>query len=84
MKLKLFFASWCGPCKLLKPILYNLQNTYPNLEIEEYDVDEFSELVKEYKIKSVPTIIFENGFKTEGLLSEEKLKNIINEIHFSI
>ncbi len=60
-----FFASWCGPCKMLAPVLESLsQETKAN--IYKVDIDESNELAKEYGIMVVPTmIIFVDGKQTE-------------------
>lgn len=58
-----FFATWCGPCRMIAPILEELgkdQNFEP--EILKVDVDEFEDLAREYKIYTIPTLMyFENG-----------------------
>ena len=54
-----FYAEWCGPCKMLTPVLERLGDSY---EIVKVDVDKYFEIAKEYGIMSVPTlIIFKNG-----------------------
>ena len=56
-----FFATWCGPCKMLSLVMekFNEKNTIPIIKV---DVDECEELANKYRIFSVPTlIIFENG-----------------------
>lgn len=54
-----FYAEWCGPCKMLTPVLERLGDSF---EIIKVDVDKHFDLVKEYGIMSVPTLfIFKNG-----------------------
>lgn len=54
-----FYAEWCGPCKMLTPVLERLGDSF---EIVKVDVDKHFDLAKEYGIMSVPTlIIFKNG-----------------------
>lgn len=69
-----FFATWCGPCRMLGTVLEEIQNEYKIVKI---DVDECSELAKEYGVMSVPTIIkFKNGVEIEkniGFLPKEQL-----------
>jgi thioredoxin 1 len=57
--IKAFTATWCGPCKMIKPILHKL-NDEGTIEIEFYDVDDNSDIAKEYGIKAVPTLVFIN------------------------
>ncbi len=58
-----FFASWCGPCRMMAPILEDLQEELgENVKIYKVDVDESEALARRYGIMSIPTImIFENG-----------------------
>jgi len=76
MVLKIFSATWCGPCKKLKKIL--LDNNIPH---EIIDIDENPEAVKQYKIKSVPVAIFEeNGQIIEeisGVYPPQKYSEIL-------
>lgn len=69
-----FFATWCGPCRMLGTVLEEIQNEY---KIVKVDVDECNELAKEYGVMSVPTIIkFKNGVEIEkniGFLPKEQL-----------
>ena len=73
-----FFATWCGPCKMLGFVLEKIENK-TDLPILKVDVDECSELAGEYKIFSVPTLIlFENGKEIKrisGFMSEEELES---------
>ena len=73
-----FFATWCGPCKMLGFVLekFESKNDLPILKV---DVDENDKLASEYKIFSVPTLIlFENGKEIKrisGFMSEEELES---------
>ena len=76
-----FFASWCGPCKMLAPVLESLsQETKAN--IYKVDIDESNELAKEYGIMVVPTmIIFVDGKQTEkfsGYMQKAAILEILN------
>lgn len=78
-----FFATWCGPCKRISPLLDELAKEYADdLVFLKVDVDENDDLVKEYKIDIMPTFIFKR--KGENLDSvtgsnEEKLKEVIKK-----
>lgn len=78
-----FFASWCGPCKMLAPIIEDIENEFSeSLEVLKIDIDKCSELAREYNILSVPTLmIFSEGeVKTQetGFMPKEALINMIN------
>ena len=80
-----FFATWCGPCQMLAPVLVNLDKKY-NGEVEFYkvNVDENQDAAIRYGVSSVPTLIFfKNGEEVErqvGYMDEEELSKIIDEI----
>ena len=74
-----FFATWCGPCKMLGPVLENVAERYKDVKFVKIDVDECPNISKEFSIMSVPTLIkFENGNlidKRIGYQNIEELKN---------
>ena len=74
-----FFATWCGPCKMLSPLIENIANSRDNIKVAKVDVDKHEDLAKTYGVMSIPTLIlFKNGkvvatkvgFVSEPLLSE--------------
>ena len=55
-----FTATWCGPCRIQKPILEELEKEFGDkIEIKEVDVDQNQELAAKYSIRVVPTLIME-------------------------
>lgn len=74
-----FFATWCGPCKMLGPVLESLEN----IDVVKIDVDECPDLARKYGIMSVPTLmIFSNGElknKQSGFMPKEALEEWISE-----
>lgn len=79
-----FFATWCGPCKMLAPILEELQEELSNVKIVKIDVDENPELANKYGIASIPTLkIFKGGNDVDtkvGFMPKEMLKESIEEV----
>jgi thioredoxin 1 len=74
-----FWAEWCGPCKMLAPILDELAEEYNGrVRIGKVNIDEFQELAAKYGIRSIPTLlIFKQGQVAEqlvGLRSKRDLK----------
>ena len=56
-----FFATWCGPCKAMHPVLEEL-DLEEDFKVGQVDIDEYPELVSKYRIMSVPFfIVFKNG-----------------------
>ena len=76
-----FYAEWCGPCKMLTPVLENLED---KINVIKVDIDKFEKLAFEYRIMSVPTLIFfKDGEKKEELIGfrdEEELLEVINSL----
>lgn len=58
-----FWASWCGPCKMLAPVLAEIAEEYDGqVKVAKINVDEEGELAMQFRIASIPTVIlFENG-----------------------
>lgn len=52
-----FYAVWCGPCKMLSPIVDELSEEMPNVKFFKVDVDENEELVEMFNIEAMPTLI---------------------------
>ena len=79
-----FWAPWCGPCKVLHPILDKLQNSNPDLKIIKVNVDESSDLTKEFGIRNIPTVVFFKGEaeveRISGAQQESRFQEIIDGI----
>ncbi len=80
---KKFSATWCGPCRMLAPVMNEIKGQFSNVKFEEYDIDEYSEITEQYGVRSVPTVIIEkNGVELQrfsGLSSKIAYVNAINE-----
>lgn len=72
-----FFATWCGPCQMLAPVLEKISNSRADFDIAKIDVDQLPDLAVEYGVEVVPTmVIFKNGKvmnKFEGFKSESEI-----------
>ena len=78
-----FFATWCGPCKMLSPVLEELASLRDSVSIVKIDIDENQALAQKYGIMSVPTLmLFENGKPIDtkvGFLPKPQLEAWIND-----
>lgn len=79
-----FWASWCGPCKMVAPVIANLANEYEGkIKVGKVNVDEEGLLASEYGIVSIPTvIIFINGKPVEKIIganSQDDYEDVIEK-----
>ncbi|MFN3754730.1 thioredoxin [Flavobacterium sp.] len=80
-----FFATWCGPCQMLGPILKEVKDSLgERVSIIKVDVDKNQELAAMQQVRGVPTmILFQNGkqlWRQSGVLSKEEIvKNILDK-----
>lgn len=76
-----FYAEWCGPCKMLMPVLESIED---KINIIKVDIDKFEDLALEYRIMSVPTLMFfKDGEKVKelvGFRDEDELLEVIDEL----
>lgn len=75
-----FWAEWCGPCKLLSPILEEVSNTL-DIKIYKVNVDENPSLAGQFGIKSIPTIvIFDDGVRVKEVVGLRPKEEIIEKL----
>lgn len=80
-----FFATWCGPCRMVTPILEDLKSDMgENVRVYKIDVDQNQNLAAQYKVRSIPTImIFKDGklqWRESGVQSKATLKSVLATI----
>lgn len=79
-----FFATWCGPCQMLMPVLKQVKDSVGNrVVILKIDVDKNQALASQYQVRGVPTLIlFQNGkvlWRKSGVLTKEEILKAIVE-----
>jgi len=76
-----FNATWCGPCRMLKPILEQVAAERSDVTVVGVDIDENDELAEEYEVFSIPCLVlFKNGAEANrsvGLIPKEALESFL-------
>ncbi|RZS99677.1 thioredoxin [Aquimarina brevivitae] len=81
-----FYADWCGPCKMLAPILKEVKDDLGNqIKIIKVDVDKNQDLAGKFQVRGVPTmLLFKNGkqlWRQSGVLQKQQIVEVINSYH---
>ena len=63
VEVKKFYAEWCGPCKVLTPLMENVKTKFTNVKFENVDIDSQFEIAQKDFVRSVPTVIIEKDGK---------------------
>ena len=76
-----FYAEWCGPCKMVAPIVHEIAEENPQITVVKVDVDEETPLAIQFGVQSIPTlVVMKNGQianKAIGFRSKEQLLELI-------
>ena len=80
-----FSAEWCGPCKMMKPVLQQLhQRLGDTVRIIKIDIDQSPQAANAYQVQSVPTLmLFQNGktlWRQSGVMQASQLESIIHRL----
>lgn len=80
-----FFADWCGPCKMLGPIMEKVAEEYPDVTFVKVNVDDEQDLAVSYGVMSIPSVFFlKNGEVVDqflGLQQENSIKDKLNKAY---
>jgi len=80
-----FWAGWCGPCRMVAPVLEKLQKEYEGkMKIVKLDIDNFSEISDKYNVQSIPNmVLFKDGIEVDriiGLANENTFKIAFDKV----
>ena len=73
-----FYTDTCVPCKRLKPVLDKMEKEFPNIKIYNVNIEDDYKLAKQFRVKSVPTLVFLNGEtevqRIDGIANTESIR----------
>lgn len=76
-----FYANWCGPCRMMSPIIEELSNEMEDVKFVKINVDENENISRKYGVMSIPMfVVVENGeekAKTVGMQSKDRIKELL-------
>ena len=77
-----FWASWCGPCQMIGPVIEKVADEKEDIKVVKINVDEQGELAAKYKVMSIPTLIVLDKGKiinqSVGLISKSEIEELIS------
>lgn len=75
-----FWATWCGPCKMIAPVIAEIAEEYPNVKVGKVNVDDEEGLAIQYGIMSIPTImLFKDGQLADRLIGFATKEDIVKK-----
>ena len=78
-----FWASWCGPCKMLSPVVDQIAEEVTDIKVGKVNVDEEMELARQYNIMSIPTLlVFKDGQlvnQSVGVIPKQAILDLISK-----
>ena len=77
--IKYFSATWCGPCKVFKPVMNEIAGE--GYHVEFIDIDNLSDLASKYNVRSVPTVVIEeNGKEVNRIIGAVSKQSIMENL----
>lgn len=78
-----FFATWCGPCKMLSPVIEQVEREHQELKVAKIDVDESPEIAIPFNVQAIPTLfLFRDGKMVNqgmGYMNKNQMESFINK-----
>ena len=78
-----FYADWCGPCKMMGPVVEEIAEEHSDVKVVKINVDNAEDIAIKYQIMSIPTLIVVKGGqevnRSIGLISKEKIEELIEK-----
>ena len=81
MELLDFYADWCGPCQMMKPVVEEFEEAHPEITIKRVNIDDEEDLAEKYNVAGIPCFVLEKDGKEvareAGMLSMKKLEKML-------
>lgn len=75
-----YWAEWCGPCKMIEPILHDLADEYVGkIKVAKVNIDENQQIASQFKIRGIPTLMIFDGGKVQGMKVGAVTKGVLKE-----
>ncbi len=79
-----FWAEWCGPCKMVAPIIEEIADEFAEIKVCKLKVDENDEIPSKFGIMSIPTLLFfEDGEQTDEIVGYQPKEKIVQELQLT-
>ena len=76
-----FWASWCGPCKMLSPVVDQIADENPDVKVGKVNVDEEMDLARQFNVMSIPTlVVFKDGKQVNQSVGVQPKEAILNMV----
>ena len=76
-----FWAAWCGPCKIIAPVLNEIAESRDDFTIAKVNVDQYQQLAQKYKVRNIPTLlIFKDGKEAGRIVGVKPKRSILKEV----
>ena len=81
--LKKFYADWCGPCQMMKPVVEEFKEEHPEVEVIEINIDDEEELADKYEVSTIPCLVLERDgeevAREIGVVPPKKLEKMLEK-----
>ena len=76
-----FWAEWCGPCRIVGPVLEDMSGDYPDIKFVKLNVDEAPAVAQQFSVMNIPTILaFENGELKQRVVGAMARAKLVEEL----